>query len=283
MPRRRVSAEQDVSLFPFLSIIACVIGVLTMMIATLALAQTDTQDVAQIEAYEKTNKQLARADQQIDLLRQQLQATNSSALTVAAQQRELEVTIEELEQLLAEIERIDRALAEQQKVQIVIPPLDPASRETLAELKALSERLQAQVQQFQSELANRENAAAAQVTVLPQGSGLNFVPRFVECTDGAVVMHHLPQPKRIRAGEITTDSDFLELLETVANAVNESIVFLIRSDGLDVYRACQRICDERRIRNGKLPVVGKGVIDLSAFATQSTSPIRTRTPARTRP
>ena len=37
MARRPRTDDDDVSLFPFLSIIACVIGVLTMMIATLAL------------------------------------------------------------------------------------------------------------------------------------------------------------------------------------------------------------------------------------------------------
>jgi len=83
-----------------------------------------------------------------------------------------------------------------------------------------------------------------------------------------VVMHHLPKPKRIRAGQITTDPDFLKLLETMANSTNGTIVFLIRSDGLNVYRACKKLCDEREIRNGKLPVVGQGKIDLSAFSTQ---------------
>jgi len=274
MPRRRSSSEDDVSLFPFLSIIACVIGVLTMMIATLALAQTDNQEVARIEAYEKTVKDLDRVDKQIASLRQQLEVSNSAALDIRSQKKELEITLEELERLLAEMERIDKELAEQEKVQIVIPPIDPASRETLADLKSQYERLQKQLEQIKAALTDRQNASQANVTVLPQGSGLNFTPHFVECAEGAVVMHHLPEPKRIRAADIAKDPDFLALLETVANGANDSIIFLIRSDGLSVYRACKRLCDTREIRNGKLPVVGKGVIDLSAFAgaTRTGSP-----------
>lgn len=268
MPYRRTASADDVSLFPFLSIIACVIGVLTMMIATLALAQTDTQDVAQIEAYEAAQRELHHAQLQIDSLQQQLETSQSSALEIRDQQHQLDITLEELQRLLAEIERIDRELAEQQRAAVVIPTIDEAARETLADLQAQFQRLENQIAEMKSELAQRQTAAEAQVTVLPQGTGLDFVPYFVECAEGAVVMHHLPQPKRIRAGQITTDPDFLALLETMANSTNGTIVFLIRSDGLSVYRACQQLCDERQIRNGKLPVVGQGHIDLSAFRRQ---------------
>ena len=269
MPRRRPSSEDDVSLFPFLSIIACVIGVLTMMIATLALAQTDNQDVAQIEAYEKVKRELDRTEKQIDLLRQQLELSNSSALETQHAKQELELTLEELEELLAEMARIDQELAEQKRVQIIVPPIDPASRESVAELNAQYETLQQQLELIKADLSARKNNSEATVTVLPQGTGLNFTPYFVECTAGAVVMHHLKSPKRIRAADINRDSDFLSLLDSVANGVNDSIVFLIRSDGLSVYSACKRLCDERGIRNGKLPVVGKGRIDLSVFADSS--------------
>ncbi len=62
MARRPRDNDDDVSLFPFLSIIACVIGVLTMMISTMALAQMDTKDVALIEEYESTSRKLTEAE-----------------------------------------------------------------------------------------------------------------------------------------------------------------------------------------------------------------------------
>jgi hypothetical protein len=283
MPYRRKSSDDDVSLFPFLSIIACLIGVLTMMIATLALAQTDTQDVALVEIYERTNRQLDLLDQEILTLRRQLEATNSSALTATEQQQQLDITLRELEQLLAAIEEIDQQLAEQQRAPVVIPEIDPELRETLAQMQSQQQSLEQQIAALQASLAERQVAGEAQVTVLPQGSGLNFVPAFVECADGAVVMHHLPTPKTIRAGEIVSDPDFLALLESVANGVSESIVFLVRSDGLNVYQACKQICDQRQIRHGKLPVVGKGRIDLSAFARQAERADRNQTRPASQP
>jgi hypothetical protein len=278
MPRRRSSSENDVSLFPFLSIIACVIGVLTMMIATIALAQTDNQDVAQIEAYEKSKRDLDRTEKQINSLRQQLEASDSSALETQQAQKELEFTLEELEELLAEMERIDKELAEQKKVQITVPPVDPANRETLADMKSQYADLKKTLELINADLTERKSNSEAKVTVLPQGTGLNFTPYFVECTAGAVVMHHLSEPKRIWAADIGKDADFLALLDTVANGVNDTIVFLIRNDGLGVYWACKRLCDTREIRNGKLPVVGKGRIDLAAFASAGIQPQETTKP-----
>ena len=69
MPRRPRTNDDEISLFPFLSIIACVIGVLTMMIATLALAQTDTPDVAQIENFEQDKKALDRTKTRIEQIK----------------------------------------------------------------------------------------------------------------------------------------------------------------------------------------------------------------------
>ena len=48
---RRPAEEDGVSLFPFLSVLACVIGTLTLMIMALALGQMDTEEVASAEDY----------------------------------------------------------------------------------------------------------------------------------------------------------------------------------------------------------------------------------------
>ena len=50
MGRRRDREDTDVSLFPFLSILACIIGVLTLLISTLALSQMDSDVVVQADA-----------------------------------------------------------------------------------------------------------------------------------------------------------------------------------------------------------------------------------------
>lgn len=265
MGKRRRNSDDDISLFPFLSIIASVIGVLTMMIATLALAETDTPDVAQIERFEQLQKQLIRADEEIETLRREISVSNSSTLQLREQKQALDITLKELQELLAQLEEVEKELAEQQKVEIIIPPIDQKARETAADMQAQADALQEELAQLEKELAERKERSEANVTVLPQGSGLNFTPHFVECSAESIVLHTMDPPKRIRTADIPKDDEFLALMETVANGTNDSIVFLIRSDALSTYNLCKRLCVEREIRNGKLPVVGQGRIDLSAF------------------
>lgn len=266
MPRRPRANDDEISLFPFLSIIACVIGVLTMMIATLALAQTDTPDVAMIEEFENKEKELDASAKRIDELQRKVAVSNSAALEMRDQKKILDVTIGELQSMLAELEKVEKELADQKKVQIVIPEIDPKLRETAAEMQAESDALKEQIAQLEIELNDRQDKSEANVTVLPQGSGLAFTPHFVECASGAIVMHNLNPPKRIRNADLVKSDVFIALMELVANGKDDSIVFMVRSDGLGTYRNAKRICDQREIRNGKIPVVGKGRIDLSAFA-----------------
>ena len=267
MARRRRTTDDDVSLFPFLSIIACVIGVLTMMIATLSLAQTDTPDVALVEKYEQKQKQLVQTEQRLEQIKREIAVSNSAVLELREEKQLLDMTLAQLQELLAELERIEKELAEQQQVKIVIPPIDAKARETVADMQAEFDALREQLAQLEKEISQRKSDAEANVTVLPQGTGLNFKPHFVECAPGAIVLHDGPSPKRIRAANMAKDADFIKLLEQVANGKDDSIVFLLRSDGLGTYRACKQLCDEREIRNGKIPVAGKGLIDLSAFTT----------------
>lgn len=266
MARRPRPADDDISLFPFLSIIACVIGVLTTMIATLVLAQTDTPDIAMIEEYEQKDKALEKIASEVEELRREVSVSNSTALVLRDERRALQISFEDLQELLAEFERVEQELAQQKKVQVVIPPIDVKMRETATEMQTEYDSMKQQIAQLEKDLTDRKDRSEAKVTVLPQGSGLNFTPHFVECAETSIVMHNLNPAKRVRTGDAVKDKDFLQLLELVANGADDSIVFMVRSDGLSTYRTCKKLCTDRDIRNGKIPVVGQGRIDLTAFA-----------------
>lgn len=264
MARRPRDNDDDISLFPFLSIIASVIGVLTMMIATLALAQMDTKDVALIDEYESTARQLTEEEKAVAELQKIIDdRIDPDAATL---RDDLKRNEKELTQLLKELEEVQKQLKEQDKVKVVIPQLDPAQRESVASMQGELKALEEELAQLEKELSEREEASQTKTSILPSGSGVNFTPHFVECAAGSIVMHTLDPPKLIRAANMVNDKDFIALLETVANGVNDSVVFLIRSDGLGTYSAARKLCTDRDIRNGKLPVIGNGRIDLSHFA-----------------
>lgn len=265
MARRR-SSDDDISLFPFLSIIASVIGVLTMMIATIALSQTDTPDVALIEKHEQIKQELTKTEEQLEKLKREISVSHAAVLELREKKQLLSLTVQELEQLLQDLEQVEKELAEQQKATIVIPQLDPKMRETVADMQAAQQQMAEEIAQLEKDLSERQDRSEAQVTILPQGSGRSYTPFFAECAADSVVLHHLQEPKRIRTAEVVKDADFIKLLETVANSKDGSIIFLLRSDGLATYRVCKKLCDDRNLRSGKIPVVGKGRIDLSVFA-----------------
>lgn len=264
MPRRPRDNDDDVSLFPFLSIIACVIGVLTMMISTLALAQMDTKDVALIDEYESTSRELTEAEAAVAELQKIID--DRIGPDAATLREDLSRNEKELTELLKELQEVQKQLEEQKKVKVVIPQLDPAQRESVASMQSELEALEEELAQLEKELSEREEASQSKTSILPSGSGVNFTPHFVECAAGSIVLHTVDPPKLIRAADMVNDKDFIALLEKVANGVNDSIVFLIRSDGLGTYYAARKLCTDREIRNGKLPVIGDGRIDLSHFA-----------------
>jgi len=264
MARRPRDNDDDISLFPFLSIIASVIGVLTMMIATLALAQMDTKDVAMIDEYESTARQLTEEEAIVAELQKLIDDRIGPG--AASVREDLNRNEKELAQLLRELTEVQEQLKELEKVKVVIPQLDPAQRESVSSMQNELKSLEEELAQLEKELSEREEASQTKTSILPSGSGVNFTPRFVECAAGSIVMHTVDPPKLIRAANMVNDKDFIGLLETVANGVNESVVFLIRSDGLSTYYAARKLCTDREIRNGKLPVIGNGRIDLSHFA-----------------
>ena len=57
----------------------------------------------------------------------------------------------------------------------------------------------------------------------------------------------------------------MKLLDRVADNDKATIIFLVRDDGLATYELASRIARSRYARNGKLPVIGQGRIDLSLF------------------
>ncbi|HEY1065463.1 MAG TPA: hypothetical protein VGE52_05115 [Pirellulales bacterium] len=263
MARRPAANDDDISLFPFLSIVACVIGVLTLMIATVTVQQMNTADASMISAYEDGERALKQQNEALEKLKQRLDEKLGPAVAQMRQQADLKE--DELEKLVRDLEKALEELEKLKKTKVVIPTLDAAQRESLASMKNEMQELAEQVAQLEKDLSTRKESSQSRVTILPSGSGVNFKPHFVECAQGSLVLHDLDPPKTIRAAEMVTDKDFLNVLSQVAGNVNDTVVFLLRSDGLNTYNAAKKLCDDRNIRHGRLPVVGEGKVDLSAF------------------
>lgn len=263
-------SDNDVSLFPFLSIIAAIIGVLTLMIAAITLDQMNQGDSKQIVANAIRSEELRASIQEQEAKIRTIRLSLSDedlALLKNAENRENEIvkTKIELEALLKELTESQERLDAQKKVEIVVPEIPPDSIETLADLRLEHGELQKRVDALKKEVAIKKAETEGSVKVLPGGTGLNVKPYFVECTEGAIVLHGTSKSPRIRQAEILSNSLFKELLQTVVNKPENTIIFLLRHDGLQSYRLAKRMCDQNSVKYGKLPVVGDGRLDFTNF------------------
>jgi hypothetical protein len=149
------------------------------------------------------------------------------------------------------------------EVEGVVP--QQALKEMQEELKGLKE----QIAQLEKDLTGRKKKPEeSEVTVLPGGSGLGFEPVFVECTAQSIVIHTGhggDEPEHVAVGGIEGSETFLKLLDHVAASPKRTLVFLLRDNGLGTYRKVRDLADWAEVRNGKLPIIGKGRLDLSYF------------------
>lgn len=265
MSRRPREEENSVSLFPFLSILACVIGVLTLMITAMALGQLDP------EAVEEANRQLIEAEQRA-----------KEHTEVKAQISEYEQQLNDLRRLIAEAEAIrqdlERARAELALIKAKHDQMavDDASAKVLAELNRQRERLAemeknkplitAEIEKLKAELAKRDTPPPpAQVKVQPGGSGDDIHPYFMECARNDVVILDDGSKTRVRRADLSTSPEFAQAMARVRADPKGVMTFLVRPDGVGTYNSASDVARINQTRNGKLPISTQGEIDLTLF------------------
>ena len=268
MPRRPSDSDDSISLFPFMSILVCLIGSLTLMITALMAGQASQDQSEEVierhEAYTRIQADMAEDQAELDALQELI----ADALDL---QKDLQLAREEVAELEKDhadgLERMDVAsnyakmLAESNRL-----------RTRISEIENEPAKLQKQIAELQAEI-ERMNAGPeeAVVQVRPGGSGVDIEPTFVECTANGLVVHEGEEPQQILSGDLDSEEgEFRKLLARVAAGAKAEIVFLVRPDGVGTYnraRAAARshYTADGYAKNGKLPVPSQGHIDLSVF------------------
>ncbi|MFP6668754.1 MAG: hypothetical protein VB876_15665 [Pirellulales bacterium] len=262
MAKRKRSAAPEVSLFPFLSILACVIGTLTLMIAALALGQMDNPAIESIENFQNAEKQLATDNAAIETLKRQIEEARSDT---TEKNRSLVALQDELRRLKAEAARL-RALPTADIPQQEFRRRKDRIAELLADIKQLDGQIKKLLEDLKRLDAPPEEAV---VKIQPGGSGTNLNPTFVECAASRIIIYQDGAKHPVRRADLNKDVMFLNLLEQVAESERDTIVFLVRDDAISTYFSARNVARSKYARNGKLPVVGHGKIDLSLFTKKS--------------
>ena len=176
---KKKKADLEVSLFPFLSILACVIGILTLMITAIVIAQIDPEAVN-------------------DKIKTALEDNEEFQKKIEERKRELDDLRKEIEQIKKDpFKKIDPKKKDQLKEQIFA--VTAGVQKVKAEEKQ-SNSIQGEVVKMKADLANRmkdleqaeeewelmkdpEKFATMVVKQSGSGSGGDLEPTFIECNE----------------------------------------------------------------------------------------------------
>ena len=269
---RRKKKKQEISLFPFLDILACVIGNLILIITAVVLESVDTDklaDLFQNEAIQKqTEENLATIRGLEERLEKLKQDSNSSDSRVQKAQQQL------VEAELAQREAKGRLLN-------VPPPPPPPDDEDTAELKKRNLEIQeiiAEMKRIEAKIADKKKKPDQTISILYANKGRGGVrrPFFVEVKKDNLVL--LPneldyknlfdteKPIKVPVAKMAGDKSFKKLLDYVLTHLGKTgllrrrrdtiITFLVRPEGVNSYRVAKKVVDQYEKTNEKRLVVG---------------------------
>lgn len=259
--RRREGLE--VSLFPFLSVLACVIGALTLILASMAVSHVGGSALEGVrlgEQIDRAQAALVEASMELDALEERLKTVQAKAADQARLQDRLtglglspEIDLEELESLVDERRRASEA------AQLV------ARRDRLqAKRKALEQRVEGLRADVDARSDARHDLA---MRIAPAGVGPAYRPYFAECTEGYVEVHTTRSDfsYRVPKEDVLRGTDFQRFLRRIRVLRNVKLVFLIRPEGVETFQLAATAAQRLDVPYAKLPLPGDGELDFSAF------------------
>ena len=252
-----------------MSILACLIGILTLMISVM-------MQVQQMEKNGRTEEEMARATKNRDL---QIQA------------KELEKKIAELDDKLKQDKSTVSAMAKIKEARIVLTmklkelekAKDPKMTDVQLqkqvenmkkEVEALKKErppLAKRLEELQAELKKRKETPKPKesVVVQPRGVGQGGARNlfFVECNSTGIVLRDAEDGEKVvSTAAIKTSEVYNNYLDRVDKTEDSKVLFLIRKSGNEAFRwAAGTAVKKYKLPWGKLPIPNDGKIDLSLF------------------
>ena len=261
MARARASAGPEISLFPFLSILACLIGALTILIVALSVSEVlqgrKDEAVARAEDYVALQDVIAEREAEITRKEDELRQTHASAMELA-----------KLEPQLAEVQaELDSA----QKDGAKLPPL----LRQLEEAKAERERVRDERRKVEAglvagretlgELARRKGKGLPLKILSTSSYFRRVAPVFMEARKEGLVIHSPSQRGEVPRAGMVSNAKFQQAVEYVASKENRIIVFLVREDARSSFYQAQNFARANGAVTSKVPLLGGGDLDLGEF------------------
>lgn len=265
MGKRRITDDGGVSLFPFMSILACLIGILTLMISVMTqLNSSDTagQSEEEISRAKKRSQLITLAEGlevELEELDKRIQKERASAL-------QLTQVREEVAAVRGQLRELGNAAPDPSAIQQQIHALQGE----LVKLRQESDPLAKRIKQLEAEIKERKEAPEPPKSIqVRPGTDWDRPSAvfFVECHDQGI---HLIIPKGkavpVKTADIPTSKAYRDFLTKIKTVRDPMVLYLIRSTGYSNYRwAAHEAIQKFQLRTGKLPLPHNGKLDLSDF------------------
>jgi hypothetical protein len=251
---RRREREPASSLFPFLSVLACVIGTLALLIAGLAIGQ-----VAE-----------SLLDSHVDPVQEEHLATERAALRGAESAlADADRSTEELAAAAAEL----RALGVRPDQSEAARRRAVSARRSASQLARLVRQLERQSDDLNGSIQGAEIDLVREhpdkddrpIRILPHGSARPLRAYFVECRSEGVRVYepNLRDSAYLSRGSLDDTSRFRGWLQRVRGVRDGIVIFLIRPDGVDTYTWAARVGGRLYVRHAKLPLPSQGELEFA--------------------
>ena len=252
-----------------MSILACLIGILTLMISvSMQVRQLESEDTSGEEmqravANRDLKYKIEAAHREIRKLEQQLEKEKATAVQLAKLEQHRIV-------LRNQLDEIEKARSPDQSDAALQKAVEDMKLE-IAALKNSRPPLAKRIEELRRELDARANPPkpVESVVIRPGGVGARHARNlfFVECTSTGIIIHHQDRPsKPIPTAAIESNKEFQDLLARVKRTHDSMVLFLIRRQGNPAYLWAAGVAETQfQVKTGKLPVPNDGPIDLSLF------------------
>jgi hypothetical protein len=252
--KRRAGSEQASSLFPFLSVLACLIGTLTLLIAALAIGQI-AEGLQQREIDPGEQARLAEERAELRALEGRLETAEQLAEELAAAAAELRALGVQPQQ--GESERRRAIQARESAAQLA---------NVLRRLEQESATLDGSILGVEADLVSEHsNDDQRPIRILPHGAGQPLRPFFVECRKEGVRVYHqnLRESFYLARENIDDVAQFRTFLQRVRSVRDGTVIFLIRPDGVDTWAWASGQSGHLYVRHAKLPLPSHGELEFA--------------------
>ena len=256
MARVKASSVPQVSLFPFLSILACLSGAVVVMICILSLVQT-TESTTKAKERNPLAEEMMKVQKKLNELK--------SAREHLSVLEEIEKKLIQLQESVAGKEQSDalkaRLQRELENLEIVLGNIQKEQPTVQKEIEALKKELLAR--------QKKPEDMVPMLKVQGGGSGFGVGRRLfvVEATKDSLIVHkNKTEQFRFPTSTIGADKDLNTWLASIGLQKNHQILFLVRSNGWSTYeRGAGWAENQYKLSTSKMPIPGAGLVDIAEF------------------